>query len=365
MQVKTFRGPDTRTVLKQIRAELGPDAVILSTQNGTENGRPCCEIMAAMEPPPVGNRLTNPGQPDIAAPSGGAYPGWKQMHQEWTCLKEHLFSVLKPQADYNLLSPRQRQALEYLEREEVLPEVAMHLWRALKNAPEKSILEELRNIVAVKPWTGRHWPEKLHAFVGPHGSGKTSSLLRLALNLRREFPNRRIALANADQHHGKGRLLLQHYAELGEFPFVDLRLPEDWRRLLREAYDMVFIDLPGLPGGDHLDAWLMDKEISLKGNCAVHLVLSPHYSNTILQRFIEKFQIPALSSLIWTKLDEAESYGSLVNIGYSTRLPVSALSYGTSLNSSLAPADHQNLWKLVFTHRLPTTLGGGPERPLH
>lgn len=365
MQVKTFRGPDTRSVLKQIRAELGADAVILSTQTTTDGGKPCCEIMAALEPSASAHHPQGQESSGAASYTAGAYPGWKQMHQEWTCLKEHLFSVLKPQADYNLLSPRQRQALEYLEREEVLPEVAMHLWRSMKNAPEKSILEELRNIVAVKPWTGHHWPEKLHAFAGPHGSGKTSSLLRLALSVRRECPGRQIALVNADQHHGKGRLLLQHYAELGEFPFVDLRTPEDWRRLHRERYDTVFIDLPGLPSGEYLDSWLIQKEIPLQSNCAVHLVLSPHYSTTALQRFIERFQVPALCSLIWTKLDEAETFGSLVNIGYSTRLPVSALSYGTSLSSSLTAADHQNLWKLVFTHRLPSKNGSGPERLLH
>ncbi|TVR01662.1 MAG: flagellar biosynthesis protein FlhF [Desulfovibrionales bacterium] len=365
MRVKTFRGPDTRTVLKQIRAELGPDAVILSTQTTKDGGKPCCEIMAALEPTAEASSDQASLRSEAARDTGGTYPGWRQMHQEWTCLKEHLFSVLKPQADYNLLSPRQRQALEYLEREEVLPEVAMHLWRSMKNTPEKSILEELRGIVAVKPWTGRYWPERLHAFAGPHGAGKTSSLLRLALNLRREYPNRRIALANADQHHGKGRLLLQHYAELGEFPFVDLRTPDDWRQLLHEPHDMVFIDLPGLPTGEYLDTWLIQKEIPLRSNCAVHLVLSPHYSTTSLQGFIKKFQVPALSSLIWTKLDEAETFGSLVNIGYFTRLPVSALSFGASLSSSLAVADHQNLWKLVFTHRMPSANGSSAERLLH
>ncbi|SDB59935.1 flagellar biosynthesis protein FlhF [Desulfonatronum thiosulfatophilum] len=354
MQVKTFRGPNTRTVLNLIRAELGPDAVILSTHTSTENGKPCCEIMAALEPSSNGNRAPVAVQPEPE--SATPYPGWKQMHQEWSCLKDHLFSVLKPQADYNLLSPRQRQALEYLEREEILPEVAMHLWRALKNAPDRSILEELRTVVAVKPWTTRNWPERIHAFIGPNGSGKTSSLLRLALNLRREQPGRRIVLANADQHHGKGRMLLQHYAELGEFPFIDLRNPEDWQKLIREspAHETVFVDLPGLPAGEHLDAWLMHKEIPLQGNCAAHLVLSPHYSSTSLRNFIRKFQIPCLASLIWTKLDESDVFGSLINIGYSTRLPVSAFSYGTSLSTGLAAADHQNLWKLIFTHRLPS-----------
>lgn len=357
MQVKTFRGPDTQTVLKQIRAELGAEAVILSTQTVQDGKKPCCEIMAALEPPASGDRSKYSARQIIDRRADDDYLGWKQMHQEWSCLKDHLFSILKPQADYKLLSPRQRQALEYLEREEVQPEVSMHLWRALKNAPDKSILEELRSIVTIKPWTGGHWPEKLHAFAGPNGSGKTSSLLRLALNMRREYPHRRIALANADQHHGKGRLQLQHYAELGEFPFVDLRTPEDWQRMVRESFDVVFIDLPGLPSGESLDTWLAQKEAALQNDLAVHLVLSPHYSNSTLLQFIKKFQIPGLSSLIWTKLDEAVNFGSLINIGYFSRIPVSALSFGSSLSSSLAVADHQNLWKLIFTRRLPATIG--------
>lgn len=344
MQVKTFRGPNTRTVLDQIREELGPDAVILSTQTISDNGRSRCEIMAALEP----------AKGSGSAP-GSTFPGWREMHQEWGAIKDHLFCMLKNQTDYALLTPRQRQSMEYLEREGVAPEVSMHLWRFLKNSPEVSILEGLRGVVPTKPWNGRHWPGKVHVFVGPHGVGKTSSLLRLALNMRREQPSRKICLANADQQHGKGRLLLQHYAELGELPFIDVRSPEEWRDLLGEGreYDAVFVDMPGLARSENLESWLTQKGFELPTGTSVHLVLSPHYAADSLERFAKRFHVPSLASLIWTKLDEAESYGALVNLGYTTRLPVSALCFGTSLSSTLAPADDQTLWKLVFTHRLP------------
>ncbi len=346
MQVKTFRGPDARTVLNRIREELGPDAVILSTQNTSESGQPQCEIMAALELAAGGN----------GAPSnGGAFPGWHELHQEWSVLKEHLFSVLKTQADYALLTPRQRQSMECLERQGMVPEVSMHLWKSLKDAPEASILEALRGVVRTKPWNEKHWPGTMHAFAGPHGVGKTSSLLRLALNMRRKQPAPRICLANADQQHGKGRLLLQHYAELSELPFMDLRTPKDWRALLLEArhYDKIFIDLPGLSRSENLENWLARKEFVLPNEACVHLVLNPHYATDCLKRFAKRFRVPHSGSLIWAKLDEAEAFGALVNLGYTTRLPVSALCYGTSLTSSLALADDKTLWKLIFTHRLP------------
>lgn len=346
MQVKTFRGPDARTVLNRIREELGPNAVILSTQNISQNGHSQCEIMAALE---------QSGRCNAKPSNGGTFPGWHEIHQEWRLLKEHLFSVLKTQADYTLLTPRQRQSLEYLEREGMAPEVSMHIWKALKGNPEASILEVLRGVVRTKSWDEKHWPETVHAFAGPHGVGKTSSLLRLALNMRRKQPALRICLANADQQHGKGRLLLQHYAELGELPFADLRTPDDWRTLLLEAghYDKIFIDLPGLSSSENLEGWLARKEFALPDDACVHLVLNPHYTTDCLGRFAKRFQITNLASIIWTKLDEAETFGAVVNLGYSTRLPVSALCFGTSLTSSLTLADDQGLWKLVFTHRLP------------
>ncbi|HDQ40180.1 MAG TPA: flagellar biosynthesis protein FlhF [Desulfonatronum sp.] len=344
MQVKAFRGPNTRTVLNRIREELGPEAVILSTQNIRENGKSSCEVTAALESP-----ANNGGS------KNAAFPGWQAMHQEWSMIKEHMLSVLKPQADYALLTPRQRQSLEYLEREGMTAEVAMHLWRQMKNAPDISILEPLRGVVPTKPWQEGHWPGKIHALAGPHGVGKTSSLLRLALNMRKEHPTRRICLVNADQQHGKGRLLLQHYAELGGLPFFDVRTAEDWRELLCEAkrFDKIFIDFPGLSRETSLQTWLAEKEFELPKDACVHLVLNPHYATSCLKSFAKRFHVPSTASVIWTKLDEAESYGSMINLGYISRLPVSALCFGPCLSACLVAAKDQLLWKMIFTHRLP------------
>ena len=38
MRVKTFRGKNTKAVLDQVKRELGPEAVILSSQSKRENG---------------------------------------------------------------------------------------------------------------------------------------------------------------------------------------------------------------------------------------------------------------------------------------------------------------------------------------
>jgi flagellar biosynthesis protein FlhF len=138
-------------------------------------------------------------------------------------------------------------------------------------------------------------------------------------------------------------------------PLFDVRSADDWRTLLRESqqFEKIFIDLPGLSREKNLEDWFTAKGFEMPEDAAVHLVLSPHYSSTCLQRFAKHFHVPSLASVVWTKLDEAESYGSMINLGYVTNLPVSALCYGPSLSACLAAAENQLLWKMIFTHRLP------------
>lgn len=53
MRVKTFTGPSTKEIMAQIKAELGPDAIILSTQTVSHEGGQRYEIMAALDDPAV------------------------------------------------------------------------------------------------------------------------------------------------------------------------------------------------------------------------------------------------------------------------------------------------------------------------
>jgi len=59
------------------------------------------------------------------------------------------------------------------------------------------------------------------------------------------------------------------------------------------------------------------------------------------------------AGIVWTKLDEASSYGPLINTGAATGLPISALSYGAGLADTLVPAHSGHVWRLVFKHQFP------------
>jgi len=369
MRVKTYRGTETKAVLDRIRAELGPDAVILGTRHYKEEGVGYCEVTAALEDDLQvkasktrqiaqkypGASASGPASGQTNGPAPAELAGWGQWHSEWRHIKEHLNALIKPQLDYAALTPFQRQALEFLEREGVDAEVIMDVFRALKDNPKVSILAPLERIVTAEPWSAVRWPQKFHAVAGPHGVGKTSVVVRMALALKQEEQNCRICLVNADHHRLGCRLALKQYAELAGFTYKEIGDASGFAAFVATCrdYDKVLIDLPGLERGMTLER-LMDKlGLDAAEDLRVHLALSPFYAPAQLRAFEVQYYTPRAASLVWTKLDEASGYGALVNTAAATGLPVSALSYGTSLAETLAPAKQVALWRLVFKHRLP------------
>jgi flagellar biosynthesis protein FlhF len=364
MRVKTYRGTENKAVMDRIKAELGPDAVILGVRNYKEDGVNCCEIMAALEDA-AETRTAKSVRSSAAKPGDGpasmqpfdptCMAGWGQWQSEWLQIKDHLTALMKPQLNYGALTPFQRQALEFLEREGVDAAVILDVFRALKDNPKVSILAPLERIVSAEPWCDHRWPQKFHAVAGPHGVGKTSALVRMALALKQEAQDCRICVVNADQHRLGSRLALKQYAELTGFSYIEVADATEFASLVASSreYDKVLVDLPGLDKGMTLER-LMDKlGLDAAEDLRVHLVLSPFYAPTQLRAFERQYYAPQAASLIWTKLDEASGFGAMVNTAATTGLPVSALSYGAAMSETLSPAKQTALWRLVFKHRLP------------
>ncbi len=360
MQVKTYTGPSTQAVLAQIKSELGPDAVILSTRSGRKEGRRFCEVTAGVER--NGNGSTPRGAGAVA---DGGDPtqlpaGWESWHREWSCIKEHLLALMKPGLRLEQLTPRQRLALEFLEREGVEDTVLMSLYRRLLTSPGASVLEPLTGMVPVKPWSREAWPQRVHVFAGPFGSGKTTTLVRMALRGQgAESAGGRVQVVNADCERGNGRLLLRHWAELSGFGYAEAADDGAMRAALDCDADRVFVDLPGLARGETLTQRLA--HLGLGGDdVAVHLVLPPHCGGQQTADFVNRYRAPGTASIVWTKLDEACTYGTLVNVAAANGLPVSALSFGPGLRGSLVSASESALWRLVFKRQLPGRTSDGP-----
>ena len=389
MQVRTFSARGMSAVLGMIREELGPDAVILDTQE--EDG--IVTMTAALEggpakqgqPEAAGSRaaqayvarggaapalaMAHEGGQEVSGegPAGNAAPppfGWQKWHEEWSSIKTHLLALMKPALKLDTLPPRQRLAIEYLQREGVEDEAVLELFQRLQNDPNSSILAPLAEMVPLRPWNEHSWPQRIQIIAGPFGAGKTSVAIRMALCLRRASPDCRICLVNADATRGNGRLLLRHYCDLSDMAYKEasttMELVAALNTAKKEGFDRIVVDLPGLSRGRHLatllaDAGLADRTGETIDDVAVHLTLPPHYGTLQLSGILERYRTSHAGAIVWTKLDEAEHYGQIVNVALETGLPVSALSFGPGLGNSLAPVRESMLWRLLFKRELPVS----------
>ncbi len=403
MQLKTFSARSTAQILAQIKEELGPDAIILETREedglitmtaALERGQPdfaggqaarAASLPArAKSPAAKAGRSRATGEPAHAG-SGGALPasaysgpvldsaygagpgmyqtGLQQWQEEWGQIKHCLLTLMKPALKLGELPPRQRLAIEFLQREGLDDETVLDLFTRLQKDADASILAPLGQMVTVRPWGTECWPQQIQFVAGPFGAGKTSVAIRMALHLRGEDPDLRVCLVNADATRGNGRLLLRHYSELSDMAYKEasstMELVAALHAARKEGFDRILVDLPGLARGHFLHTLLADAGFPAPGrrrnadDIAVHLALPPHYGGLQLRAMLERYRTGHSGSLVWTKLDEAEHFGQIVNVGLAAKLPVSALSYGPGLGNSLAPAQSNILWRLLFKRELP------------
>ncbi|WP_281762368.1 flagellar biosynthesis protein FlhF [Pseudodesulfovibrio nedwellii] len=351
MRMKTFKAANSTAAFAKVKADLGKDAVILSNKTITDNGCKCCEIVAAVEHSPVAppRQVTRDSVVDDALQDT---VGWQR---EWSQIKGQIMALMKPQIDLSRLSPKQKMAMEYLEREDVNEKVLARIYCNLRDDPSRSIMTALDPLLKATPFEPMNWANKFQAFTGPGGAGKTTSLVRLALKIKKEKPNTRICLATADGGRGKGRLVLKHYAELSGLAFREIITRDDFALLQKESgqFDMIFVDLPGLPGKTTLEEWVHLYGMQNCPDMSMHLVLNPYYSTAQFERFTEKYKSEQLASVIWTKLDEACTFGSILNMACASGLPVSALSYGAGLKNSIKAASEEMVWRLLFMRTMP------------
>lgn len=358
MQIKTYRGESYSSLIRQIKKELGSDAVILSSDCINTKGKKSYEVVAALEhgpDAPAGNKPEH----DIMArgDSSGSDSEWRM---EWETFKNSFYKIIKNNVPGPNITKRQRQILEYLEKQGVYPEVIMDLWSALAENIHQPTLKILGDLVPTSSWDKFISKGRMHGIIGPSGAGKTTTVLRLALEARRNNPHWKICLVNTDMLHAGGRLYLKHYASLSGLHYTEITDASDWQEIKTEKdkFDLILVDTPGF-GQD--EAPVSKQVVDLLG-MQCHMILSPVYGSTQIDHYLQVSRQIPLSSIIWTKVDEACSYGALVNASWKSKLPVSYWSFGKSLKESSSSATQENLWMLIFKKKIPGSNGAEKDR---
>lgn len=166
------------------------------------------------------------------------------------------------------------------------------------------------------------------ALVGPTGVGKTTTIAKLAANLKlRE--HHRVGLITLDTYRIAAIDQLKKYADIIGSPLKVVATPEDLRQSVQamQNCDFILIDTAGRSPNDTLKINELRTFIAAAAPDEVHLVLSTTSSQKCIELAVSRFSNVQIDKIIFTKLDEAAHVGVVLNVVHKVN---KALSYVTT-----------------------------------
>jgi flagellar biosynthesis protein FlhF len=392
MKIKRYMAVSMREALAQVRAEQGPDAVILSSRRVAEG----IEVIAAVDydealfvdstlkrPPPEVAPVPKPvaasdseaagvrpaasapkrtrtaptpapvPSPVITAPAR-ALPdaGYLAVQREIKDLRELLQGELAHMSwnDKRLREPMQARVLEQLIAMDIAADIALSL---AKISPKRTSVEDPSSIPLAL--LARHLPvvDKLDvvnggviALVGPTGAGKTTTIAKLAARWSLKHGSDDLALVSTDGYRIGAREQLTSYARILGAPMHVANTGRDLARVLErlKSKKLVLIDTAGMgPRDVRLSEQLAALQLGA-ARARVLLALPAHGEGQALEEIVASFAPVAPVACVLTKVDEAASLGAVLSTTLRHKLRIAYLCTGQRVPEDLYPAHQRRLW---------------------
>jgi len=216
----------------------------------------------------------------------------------------------------------------------------------LKARLARTIEDEIDVCGPIQITPGSH---RLVALIGPTGVGKTTTIAKLAANLRlRE--KRRVGLITVDTYRIAAVEQLRTYADIIDLPMEVVATPREMREAVARLsnLDLILMDTAGRSPRDEVRIQELRSMLAEANADEVHLVLSSVASPAGLVKAARHFAKVGTTSLVLTKLDEATGLGNLLPLLRSCKLPLSYVTNGQNVPDDIEPANRARLARAVL-----------------
>ncbi|MGE5681936.1 MAG: flagellar biosynthesis protein FlhF [Bacillota bacterium] len=392
MQIKKYIALTLKEATSKMKAELGEDAIVLSTRIIEDDPRygnkRVFELTAGVEDDFDGGPAaeTKPKLKTPAASTAKAPAPEKSYTEELKDLTEKIFAQKKelrqrPQAaaaarnQVNAAMPQAKPKIlaEGLERE--LKEISDTLiQREVQKRIVDTIINQLRkysdflqpsnidsyvtstisSMIPVSTFeVQKKQKPKVIALVGPTGVGKTTCIAKLAV-ISKILHNLNIGLISLDTFRLGAIDQLKIFSEISN---IELRVayePQEVPSLLAgfKKKDIVFIDTAGRSQNN--TELLKDTRKFLTNLKAddVYLVLSTTSTTKHVIDVAEKFKVLNYNGVVFTKLDEAVSFGNILNLAVNFNVPITYLTNGQVIPDDIIAADAEFIANMIYTGKI-------------
>ncbi|HZK57983.1 MAG TPA: flagellar biosynthesis protein FlhF [Clostridia bacterium] len=341
MKVKKFYGNDNYDVVTKIRGELGPNAVILHQKKVKPKGllgifkRSIVEVVAAVED------VSSPGGkhsiPNMAKAQEqdlrekvALKSGKKGLEKEINDIKSMLSTVVGQIGNANTLEPSNNSGdikdsyiynifLENEVDEDLIPTLLKDYngnIEQLQSVDKKTVKDFLAQIIPSDISNNdMGLDSRVIFFIGPTGVGKTTTIAKLAANYSLER-GLKVGLISADTYRIAAVEQLRVYSDILNIPLEVIYSPDEIDDAINrlDDRDIIMVDTAGRSHKNHEHmqelVFLLDK-VKDRG---AYLVISSTTKNSDLKNILNRYSFLKDYKIIFTKLDEVSTYGSILNV---------------------------------------------------
>ncbi len=398
MRVKKFVAESLKSATDRMRAELGPEAIVLSTRSVPRGGmlsfvaKDMIEITAAIDDlplrPQAGTGSLLHGQEAYRAAAGTRRPApparlrsagddpdsrVAPVGAEVRLLREDvdgLRTTLREIAGYMkhsrmpslpaLLADAYSRLVASGIDTGFAAEITQAVYRKTGDAglDDPSVVTAGLRAALAAAFTIAPPPSAVArrtvVLVGPTGVGKTTTIAKLAA-LDKLTRGRALGLVSADTYRIGAMEQLRTFAGIADIPMEVAYEPADIPGVLEtfRDRDVVYVDTVGRSQRGAQDLTDLLEFIEAVEPDEVHLVLSAATGFRTQREVVERFRVLGPNRLLFTKLDETATPGTLARIAADTGLPVAWVTTGQTVPDDIVPADADLLAGMILTGVLP------------
>lgn len=387
MKIKKYIAASMPDAMKQVRAELGNNAVILQSKIIYTGGflgmfkKRNIEVLAAIDPdlntsrPPQEKPMPAP----IPAPKllpkvernldlevmkelqKSSVPASEEIMKQLARMNQHI-QKMSESGKLQMELPIQLQTvIDSLVHQDLDVDIQSRLTAKLlerwylagANSPVEEVYVWAEDFLyeEMKQYNFGELPlkKKFINVIGPTGVGKTTTLAKMAAEFMMKH-KKKIGFITTDTYRIAAIDQLKTYATILNVPIEVCYNLEDFDKATKSLADcdIILVDTAGRNFRNQQYVQDLKEVVDYNSDMETLLVLSLTAKQTDMEEIYQQFSSIHIDQFIFTKLDETSTYGAMVNLVVKYQKGVAYVTTGQNVPDDIMPADPRKIAKRMI-----------------
>lgn len=365
MKIKRYLAHDMQEALIRIKADLGKDAVILSTKKVRQKGllgffkKPLIEVTAACEDEKVVKREEGVSKTESLAVSL-QLSQIKELEKKIDSLEKTIKEVIKDTSvmpevkeasKKNFLDVMRENLKKNGVEEEIVEDLLTKVgWDGSINNVVNKMYREIKELLGTSSaLTFDSKQPQVVFFVGPTGVGKTTTIAKIAAKLMFE-EGKKVGFITADTYRIAAVEQLKTYAEIMNIKTKVWYEPDEYDQIIKsfDDHDVILVDTAGRShkNQEHMDE--LKAFVQKAKPDEIFLLLSATTQPSVFKEIVNTYSFIDNYKVIITKVDEMSTYGNILNIKHYTQKPIAYVTTGQNVPDDIQSFNPEHFAKLII-----------------